>query len=202
MKRTFLLLICLVAPLISRAQAGISQTYHHSWELSTGFPCLLSVMYPPGTGNSAIEAEKEGQKLATVFFPNLSFSYQYRFSRRWEVGARINVHGFIYTRSQYPQNPSGSYDWKANPEKTVAYESRGIVPSVFARFIWLPREKIQMYSSLGVGFYVNKGTSLSRVAPDFIPIGLHFGKDHFYGIAELSIGSAGTGLLMGLGYRL
>ncbi len=161
----------------------------HSFEISTGFPYVWSMMHPPGDlDNSQTKmAEEQGMKLKSLFPLNLSVSYALKFAPRWEACVRANTRGWIYKRF-------------SDSNSSLGNEIRGISASLFVRYYWIQNESTQWYSSLGIGnnFYER----YNSVEPDIIPIGLHWGKKKMYGIAELSYGTAGTVLVFGMGIRL
>ena len=176
----------------------------HAIEVSVGLPSLFHIMHQPGDMNNGqtMDAERLGQRLKTVFPQNASLLYAYRLNEKWEIGGRFTLNGFVFTRSQYPSKGEG-YDWKADPERvTTEYESRGIIPSVLARYTWKTTESSQWYSTFGLGWDLGGDSVIGPLVPDLIPVGVHIGKKRFYFVGELSLGLAGTGLLFGLGYRM
>ena len=70
-----------------------------------------------------------------------------------------------------------------------------VTPS--ARFIYLYREHVQLYSTVSLGVIV--GTNFGGSWPDFALFGCSFGRDLF-GFAEIGAGFGGWGRI-GIGYR-
>ena len=179
----------------------------HSITLSTGFPFIFAMMYPPGSGDNGwtMDGWKTGIKYKTWTATNLNVGYNYQINKRWEVSFLITVCGYVYSRYAYPQkgedqygNPQ--YDWNATPENQgVHYDLRGIMPAVMARYYWLARKSaFQMYSATGIAYIPS---SSLPVFPTLTPVGIRFGSGHWYGVAELTFGTTATLLLAGAGYR-
>lgn len=120
------------------------------------------------------------------FIGNYSFSYVYH-SRRWfQIGGTL-------TFAAMTQSRRNSFTNK-RVESFNDY-SLSIMPT--ARFVYLYREKVQLYSSVSLGVVV--GTSFAFPWGDMTLIGCSFGKNIF-GFAELGCGVGGWGRV-GLGYR-
>ena len=197
MKRLILFSIALLLGVVAKAQTDS----RHSLELSTGYPELLSNIYPPGNldNPATAEAERNGQKFNGLCPLNLTFTYSYRLDSRWALGLRLNARGWLYNSKQYPEKGS-DYDWKAEPVSSATkIDTRGLAASLFGRYYWSDNGYRQWYSSIGVGI---NALERYRLEPDLIPIGLHWGRKRCFGILELSLGTAGTGVLLGIGWRL
>ena len=96
--------------------------------------------------------------------------------------------------------------WK--PATEVSQREAGYVLTLMphARFYWVNREMVRMYSSLGVGVTAGqmKGTydtiSESYLSAQLVPIGITVGRKSF-GFAEVGYGSVYIGGMIGVGYR-
>jgi len=88
-------------------------------------------------------------------------------------------------------------------------ESIGIIPCFslqgIYQGIYLNKEKIKLYGELALGFELFFDIPTKSLAPFFAayvaPIGIWFGSEKFLGTAELGIGTQGTGILLGCGFR-
>lgn len=71
-----------------------------------------------------------------------------------------------------------------------------------ARFTWMNREYVRIYSSVGVGLTGGSfdGRSETVLAAQAVPVGLSIGK-RLFGFAEAGIGTIYIGGMFGIGYR-
>ena len=118
----------------------------------------------------------------------------------------VSTCGCIYSQYQYPEkgldkagNPT--YDWNKNKAQYqgTRLNYRGVYPAVMARYYWLARERTQMYSALGIAPLIGVGSW--KVFPTLTPVGIRWGRKHWTGHAELTLGTTATALLIGAGYR-
>ena len=120
------------------------------------------------------------------FWGNYALSYVYH-SRRWlQFGGTMTVGVTSQSRRHNSDN--------SKVESLSGY-AIGVMPTV--RFVWLYREKVQLYSSLSVG--VVFGTEEVVPLGDMTVVGCSFGRKVF-GFVELGGGMAGVARV-GLGYR-
>ncbi|HBX90539.1 MAG TPA: hypothetical protein DEH06_04365 [Alistipes sp.] len=125
-----------------------------------------------------------------------SLSYDYRFRRWFDLGLTLGYYG------EY----SNSY---SNRDSSLVGRNRAHAVTVMpmARFTWLNRRWVRMYSSLGLGATFGYGrfdTEGSRpenamIAFQVTPVGISVGRS-FFGFAEIGLGAQGA-LMMGVGYR-
>ena len=196
----------LVLALLLFGASAFSQEYHHSVEISTGPPCILGLMYPPGSPDNGLTMEGQQQGIGYhAWAPmNLSLAYNYQINKHWEVSALLTHCGYIYSKYQYPEKGEGpngmEYDWKATPENLgLRYDSRGFYLTGLARYYWYTKKaSYQWYSAVGASV-VN--SSSIPIWPVLTPIGIRFGARHWYGRAELTVGVPATLLLVGVGRR-
>lgn len=179
----------------------------HSITVSTGYPFIFAALSRPGAPNNSMTMEgwNLGFKYKTWISTNLNVGYNYQINKRWEVSFLITVCGCIYSRYAYPRTwddeyGNRQYDWNATPEdQGVHYEHIALMPAVMARYYWLARKSaFQMYSAAGIAYVPD---SSIPVFPTLTPVGIRFGGGHWYGVAELTIGTTATLLLAGAGYR-
>jgi len=164
----------------------------HSIEISNSFPCSPTMFFPPGNADNpmTVEAEKQGLHLQNRFTFYSTLTYAYHLTKRWELGCRFNGHGYFYTEEDLAKQTS-----------SLKYDHRGYIVSTFARYNWLAKNAVQCYSSAGIGALVEDGSWKVLPWPDLILAGIHFGSKSVYGVAELSAGVAGLGLVAGVGVR-
>ena len=125
----------------------------------------------------------------TYFTGIYSLSYAYH-SRRWlQCGATVNF-AFLTTPTRYVE------------DNTLESRETGFMVSVMPsfRFVYLYREKVQLYSTVSVGLATGSSGMLLPWA-DFTLIGCTFGRKLF-GFVELGslTGTGGCGRV-GIGYR-
>lgn len=71
-----------------------------------------------------------------------------------------------------------------------------------ARFNWLNRDLVRMYSSVGLGLTAGSFDDVSGVyrATQLVPVGITVGR-RFFGFAEIGYGTLFIGGMFGVGYR-
>lgn len=209
MRRLSLLWILLLVPF----SKGLAQErfyfedHQHSITLSTGIPPILPMMYPRGSANNGytMDGWNTGTGYKTHFSYTFTLAYNYQFTKRWEMALVATTCGYIYSQYQHPEkgvNDYGvmTYDWDDSKRQYQGtyLDFRGIIPAAMVRFYWLARESVQMYSAVGAGLMFSSPVILY---PTLTPVGIRFGKKHWFGLAELTVGSTATILLAGAGYR-
>ncbi len=125
-----------------------------------------------------------------------SLSYDYRFKKWFDLGLTLSYYG-EYSRSYSNRDSS--------PVGRNRAHALTVMP--MARFTWLNRRWVRMYSSLGLGATFGYGrfdTEGSRpenamIAFQVTPVGISVGRS-FFGFAEIGLGAQGA-LMMGVGYR-
>lgn len=133
------------------------------------------------------EMEKTDSYSTPRYFTGMfSLSYTYH-SRRWFEFGGTAYFGAV-TESRLDNNTHK----KVKTQNTYAF---GVMPTV--RFVYLYREKVQLYSSVSVGVVSNG----YEVLPwgDLTLFGCTFGRNLF-GFAEIGSGFGGWGRI-GIGYR-
>ena len=209
MHRITVLLAALLVCVSSFAQQ-FDPEHRHSIEVSTGIPPLQTSVF----GSSISVRMERGFSEDRIFCPSFNIAYTYAMSERWDLNVIVNGCGAYVRRSYYPytlvtettddgyQYSYKQFDFKADPESTeVAYSGTMYTPMVNFRWKWLRRDKMRLYSSFGLGCLVLGNFGLFIPTPYLTPVGVNFGAGHIYGIAELNLSCASTGLLAGVGYR-
>lgn len=99
------------------------------------------------------------------------------------------------------------YFRREDNRKLLSLQSHYFSPMLTARFSWLNRKLLRMYSSAGLGFSVGLNDSKYKGPPtstkfsmQVTPVGVSVGKDVF-GFAEVGIGTIYVGGCLGIGYR-
>ena len=122
-----------------------------------------------------------------------SLSYGYRFNKWFDLSVAVSYYG------EYSAVYSNLDNSKIHPDNMHAIS---ILP--VARFTWLNRKWVRMYSSLALGAHieVEQGTRTyteGYVGGQLTPIGITVGRSLF-GFAEIGLGTQGLATI-GLGYR-
>lgn len=125
-----------------------------------------------------------------------TLAYAYRFTRWFDLGLSLGHYG------EY----SSSY---SNEDGSLVGRNRIHAISVMpvARFTWLNRRLVRMYSSVGCGAVIGWGRrnhdfsaiDERALALQFTPVGIAVGRSLF-GFAEAGLGTQGS-LTVGIGYR-
>ena len=103
---------------------------------------------------------------------------------------------------------SGNFSWQGNKD-AVTDKNTNTDTSLFiyvvpqARFNWVRKELVKMYSSVGIGLM--GGYDLEKepgILPAFqiSPVGIEIGRKVF-GFCELGLGMMYTGAMAGVGFR-
>ena len=215
MKKLFELVVLPLAALLlstpARAQ-HFDPEHRHSIEISTGVPPAQSLLLSTSNGYAQMT---RGFKDTRLFIPSLNIGYTYAMNERWDFNVIINACGAIYRRDNYlmheieVKDDDGNLldiqreiDYEAGIQSSsTQYSGTMYTPMVDFRWKWLRRDNWRLYSSFGLGCLVIGDFSLFIPTPYLTPIGINFGKGHFYGLAEMNISCASTGLMFGAGYR-
>ncbi|MBQ9138539.1 MAG: hypothetical protein IJX65_07890 [Alistipes sp.] len=165
----------------------------HNFRVGVGtmsFSTLLYHLSYADTGGPFTfrESVKDAETyLTNSFFTGVySLNYSYH-SRRWlQCGGTVNFWAITQSeRDCVTNNKVENYcDW-----------GMSIMPTF--RFIYLYREKVQLYSSISAGIVVGNVNLMPCI--DATLIGCSFGRK-LYGFAELGLGTGGWGRI-GIGYR-
>lgn len=131
-------------------------------------------------------ANAESYATKARFLGNYSLSYTYH-SRRWlQLGATLTFGSTLQYRRDNITN------------EIVKNLSRyGGSAMATIRFVYLYREKVQLYSGLSLGIGIGSGFGFPWLDPTLF--GCSFGKN-FFGFAEIGGGLSGWGRV-GIGYR-
>ena len=169
----------------------------HDLRIGIGSPSLGMGLFISGMHNDDFYPKSFREQIldaktydaGTYFTGIYSLSYAYH-SRRWlQCGATVNF-AFTTTPTRYVESN------KLKSRETGFMVS--VMPSF--RFVYLYREKVQLYSTVSVGLAAGSGGMMLPWA-DFTLIGCTFGRKLF-GFVELGslTGTGGCGRV-GIGYR-
>ena len=169
----------------------------HDLRIGIGSPSLGMGLFISGMHNDDFYPKSFREQIldaktydaGTYFTGIYSLSYAYH-SRRWlQCGATVNF-SFLTNPTRYVEDNS------LESRKTGFMVS--VMPSF--RFVYLYREKVQLYSTVSVGLAAGSGGMMLPWA-DFTLIGCTFGRKLF-GFVELGSlsGTGGCGRV-GIGYR-
>ncbi len=169
----------------------------HDFRVGVGIPSLGSLLFMSEWGYGDVNGYNFREQInnakiydaGSYFTGTYSFSYAYH-SRRWlQCGATVNFASAVNT-IRYVEN------------KKLAESHTYFMVSAMAsfRFIYLYREKVQLYSTVSVGLATGSSSVLLPWT-DFTLIGCTFGRKLF-GFVELGslTGTGGCGRV-GIGYR-
>ncbi len=131
-----------------------------------------------------------------------TFSYSYNFSRIFALQAGVTYEG------------GWSECYRAEDDLLVSsISSQFLTPMLTARFSWLNRKYVRMYSSIGAGMsvslssthYVTDDNAVHERPDTYLslqvtPVGISVGKQ-LYGFVEVGVGTIYLGGCFGIGYR-
>lgn len=204
MKKLFLLLFLLTAlPTVLAAQEDIPVrerepfVRQHELRLTAGaYPLLPYINTWCGCAADRPAALRSTHSGPVYTGGVWSLAYDYRFRKWFDLGLAFSYYGEYGT-------------FYNNSDFSLAARSRSHAVTLMpaARFTWLNRKLVRMYSSLGLGATFGFGeldhdTDYFRetsVALQFTPIGISVGRSLF-GFAEIGLGAQGA-LMLGIGYK-
>ena len=162
-------------------------TKNKTLEVSTGFPSILFNFDFPGTQKS-VDLYMEGKGINIHSFqPCINIAYVNNWRKRWELSTILNLH--ISSYDVYLLDNPAQYD--------RVCLLRGSLSMAF-RYKWLLKEKIELYSALGLGI----SATFPLPLPYLAPIGMKFGKGKVYGLVELNMSPTSSLGIAGIGIRL
>ncbi len=146
---------------VSAQERSDDRLYRHEVAIGTGYTSFASIVYSHWWGTWG-----EGLEARHPFPAPVSVHYFYRLNGKWALGA--TAHYEQYGRREFYY---------------------GLMPQ--AKWSWLNREKVSLYSRVGVGlmyaYYINYD---NRFVVDFqlSPVGIEVGKKHWRGYLEAGVG--------------
>jgi len=206
MKKALFLLITLAAMASVPARAQHYDPAHaHSIEISSGIPGLQTFLL----GQSLYQRMTSGLKEETQWRQAINIGYTFSLSEKWDFNLLFNLSSQFYKKYQYPMTEvtyEDGYtvsqpDFKADPKYEGGHTR--LWPSYMFdfRWKWVRTDSVRLYSALGIGYIPGLSLYEIPVVPYLTPVGINFGRNHIYGLAELNASPAATLLLVGVGYR-
>ena len=206
MNRILISMACLLLSVAALSQE--KEPFHGSWsvEIGTGiYPFYMTDLFVP-TRDLETELADKGQEIyntSQAFVSSVSVAGVYRFGPHSEVTATGQLHWRHYQIIQYPAfgtDPNGKDRYDLNQKAEYVRDGNVWVPALTFRYRYLynPEHFVTVYTGFGLGFNYS---SVFMVIPEVTPIGLRFGRDHFYAFAELTIGNVATLAHGGLGWK-
>lgn len=121
------------------------------------------------------------------YIPHIYAEYFYTFKPWFSLGGQVDMGGFTWENRYF----RGGSDDIVSKDKQNCFN---IAVQAFARFNWLRKKYISLYSGIGTGVAVNTGTevdpyghkTLVGIALTPVPIGISAGKGHWFGSVEIS----------------
>lgn len=200
MKRIIAFLLVALACVPMSAQ-HFDPEHRHAIEISSGFPPIHAFML---SGGNSYYRMMSGISETTHLRIGINIGYTYSINEKWDFNFVFDLAQRYYTRKFYPELPAKQitnehdrYDFKAEP-KTVKNDV-DLWPSYMAdfRWKWYRSDSVRLYTSFGLSYLPMRWP----IFPNLTPIGINFGRNHLYGVAEMSFSTAATFLLVGAGYR-
>lgn len=207
MKRICICLLLLLACLSAPAQ-HYDPAHRHSIELSSGIPPIHAFMLG---GGSSYHQVMNGYRENTILRPSLNLGYTFTISERWDFNFLVNAVAQFYKVNYYPQSGEveeadgyvrREYDTKADPVRTESGSRWWVSYIADFRWKWYRTDAVRLYTAFGIGYVPGLHPFIPiAIHPYITPVGINFGRNHFYGVAELNASPAATLVLLGAGYR-
>lgn len=198
MKRAILIAILMCAAISASAQEDEYPRYQASFGWG-GYPLLEALSY-----------SRDFVKVDPVMMNPLNSHYRDYAGPMWSTGTlsgefAINFRKWFSLAFDVAANATWRNYW--NPvtdlkSKTISGFYIHVVPQ--ARFYWLNRDNVRMYSSIGLGFMAGDALDwdefLIYPSAQINPLGIEVGRKVF-GFCEIGAGTMFTGGMAGIGYR-
>ena len=203
----YIFIICLFIAIVSTAYTQKKYEFkpHHEINLSQGiFPLIPSLFSGWGTGccmpNSTLDAYTNAlyAKGETITTGAISVTYMCNTRKWFSYGGSVSFYGI------YQKKYNRVTDEVVGRDYNQSFSTMGL-----ARFIYLNREFVRLYGTIGLGIGFNKETdqlenkdlSDSQFFPaiNFSPFGIQIGKK-LYGLMECGYSANGI-FLAGIGYK-
>ncbi len=196
------LLIFMALP--SVAEKKKSSPYRHEINVSWGYSPETSVweLYDidlrGSDGLDYIYGSYIGRKVTTGL---MSVDWNVQFRRWFALGTQFNAHAILNTEVS---------PLKESEVNRFTDYSLSLLP--YARFTYVNREYIKLYSSVGLGLsfyhdaapdevgYKRETDNYMGISAQFVPFGIMVGKK-VYGMFELGTGTEYQGFRAGIGFR-
>ena len=198
MKRTYILLAAVLLCFPAAAQ-HFDPGHRHSIEVSTGLPPIHTFMLGSGNNYRMMNGVRENHPLRAC----INLGYTYAINEKWDFNFMVDLAQDYYRQEFYPkihdateQTPYPEFDFKAEP---TVKSGVNLWPSYMIdfRWKWYRTDAVRLYSSFGLSYL----PWVWPIFPNISPIGVNFGRNHFYGVAEFTLSTSATFLLVGAGYR-
>lgn len=177
-----------------------------SWsvEIGTGiYPFYMNFVPSRALETDLADKGQEIYNTSDAFVSSVTVAGVYRFGRHSEAAATAQLNWRHYQVRQYPvfgTDPNGKDRYDLNQKAEYVRDGNVWVPALTIRyrFLYNPGHSVTAYTGFGLGLIYNSSLAL---IPEIAPIGLRFGRDHFYLFAEFTMGSVATLGHGGLGWK-
>lgn len=200
MKRTILMIALLSCVLVAGAQNRSGQELPHRYELRLGWSG-----YPVGDDNQFVGVNNHGFYSYDTSISDIFSEYDGTTYMTGNIVGEFNVHFKKWFTLSVGFAANGIWkDVYSSQTDIKLRRENGWTATVLpqARFNWIKKEVVKVYSSVGAG--VRAGSFDERadilIAGQLVPIGINVGNKVF-GFAELGIGTVYIGGMFGIGYR-
>ena len=204
MKRILIAMACLLLSISALSQE--KEPFQKSWsvEIGTGiYPFYMNFVPSRALETEFADNGQEFYNISDWLISSVTVAGVYRFSLHSEVTATAQLNWRSYQIRQYPlfgTDPNGKDRYDLNQKAEYVSDGIVLVPALTFRYRYLynPEHFVTVYTGFGLGFNYS---SIFMVIPEITPVGLRFGRNHFYAFAELTIGNVATLGHGGLGWK-
>ncbi|MBR4978289.1 MAG: hypothetical protein IKY95_04960 [Bacteroidales bacterium] len=200
MKRMILMAAMLFCVLVAGAQDKDGKDVPYRYEVRLGWSG-----YPVGDDNQFVGVNNHGFYSYDTSISDIFSEYDGTTYMTGNIVGEFNVHFKKWFTLSVGFAANGIWkDVYSSQTDIKLRRENGWTATVLpqARFNWIKKEVVKVYSSVGAG--VRAGSFDERadilIAGQLVPIGINVGKKVF-GFAELGIGTVYIGGMFGIGYR-
>lgn len=174
-------------------------------ELGTGIQPLHMTFIP--TYRYEAEIADKGQAVSSedAFYPVASLTGVMRTRPRTEFTLTAGASWHHHRNKQcsvFGTDPEGKPRYNLNDwTYTEWMDSEPVFTLTFQwRHLWNPQNAFTVYTALGAGLVIPTSMELAPM-PSLTPVAFRYGGRHFYGFAELTLGTLATIVHGGFGWR-
>lgn len=199
MKRIVILTIILLVCLPAKGQ-HFDPEHRHAIEISSGIPPVQTFLLGAGISYRV----RAGFNEDDLFRGAINIGYTYAINEKWDFNFVFDLTSHFYKRTYYPEKTVTSHgyemkDYDFSAEPVSVKNGVQVWPSYSAdfRWKWYRNDNVRVYTAFGLSYL----PWFWPIFPYLTPVGINFGGNHFYGVAELNVSTAASLLLIGAGYR-
>ena len=216
MKKLISLIICIALSFTALAQ--VYKKSYHSIEVSSGIPALTALFISGQTSIGGVVPELDYYSNGIIYrnelAQQLNIAFKWVGDDRWDFIAMLGAASCTAKQYQYRTFVQETYEdqpedyifghWEGGPDFVKRkFGMANLYFTGISRVKYAFAKHMHLYTAFGLGIDLATATGGYPLMPYFSPIGISIGENHrIYGFTELTLGTGGTLILGGLGFRI